>query len=127
MVKPPSSITLLLFAISIIFLSGCISSNSNSKEPTLSLTVDNNNNYDVSLKIIIIDSKQLEIYNNTLQINPNDYFSIDDITNTKGIFTINVSLNNLSYINNDIRVEEKYSNVKIQINNDNVEITQIIK
>ncbi|MBD3408208.1 MAG: hypothetical protein GF411_18950 [Candidatus Lokiarchaeota archaeon] len=127
MVKQFLLLISLIIIFPITFLCGCISENSETENPTLCLTIDNNDNSNLSIEVIIKNSDKIEIYNNTLELSPNEYFSINDITKINGVYSIKVIHNNSTFINNDIRVEEKYSNVKIQINNNDVEISQIVK
>lgn len=120
----------IVFIIIYFFLFlGCINNDNskNQKEHNLDITIKNNENFNTSIILIINNSENLEIFNQTINVTSNEYLTYNDLTNKKGFYSVIVIHNNITYENKEIQVGDGFSNVKIYISQDNVKISQLIK
>ena len=111
----------------ICLIIGCISSdNNNKKVPELIVTLVNESDNEINVTMIITDSKDNILYNQTIYLEKAEVKKTEKITDKEGYYNFYLFVDKNRTIDKELRINEEHYPPNFHIKNDEIQIGQKI-
>ena len=116
---------LTIILIIIVLIPGCITINDSEKEYRMIVIIANFSTNNEEITMVVLNSKNVEIFNSTFEIQIDEHKSIKNITKDNGKYTILAFMDeNRTITNSNINVGKDYSTIHLRIYNNQLKLFQ---